>query len=100
MSIARILTAIIPVLVLPACGERITPAEIDELSRSVADVMVNVQRGSDSTARHRIADSVSRAHGFDGWVELREEIGVIATEPEKLRTMLDSTTRRIEARTK
>lgn len=100
MSTARILTAISLALILPACGERITPAQIDELSRSVADVMVNVQRGTDSTARYRIADSVSRAHGYDGWAELREEIGVIATEPERLRVMLDSTTRRIEARTK
>lgn len=78
------------------CGERISPEQIEEISSSVADVMVAVQRGSDSTERYRIADSVARTHDFENWAELRDEIGVIATEPERLRSLLDTTQRRIE----
>lgn len=85
-------------LLLGACGERITPEEIEDVSASVADVLVAIQYGADSTARHRIADSVASAHGYDGWAELSNEIGVIATEPDRLRSLLDTTQRRIEKR--
>jgi hypothetical protein len=83
---------------LSGCGDRITPAHIEDISRAVADVMVAVQKGADSTDRYRIADSVARRHGFDDWAEIRDEVGVIATEPERLRSLLDTTQRRIEAR--
>lgn len=80
------------------CGDRITPAQVEELSLTVSDVMIAIQHGADSAARATIADSVARAHDFDGWNDVRDEIGLVATEPEKLRTLLDTTQRRIEAR--
>ena len=91
-------TMVLFALACAACGDRTSEKDVRTISRALADVMVSVQRGADSTARARIADSVSRAHGFDRWTELREAIGDVAVEPERLRTVLDSAQKRIEAR--
>jgi hypothetical protein len=84
--------------VLTGCGERISQPELDSMAGALADVLVAVQHGADSAARVTIADSVARARGYSDWQELREEIGDAAIEPERLRSVLDSAQKSIEAR--
>jgi hypothetical protein len=94
----RIPLLVISTLALASCGDRISQQEMREISRSLADVMVAVQRGSDSTSRARIADSVARRNGYDGWLDLRSAIADVAVEPDRLRTVLDSAQKSIERR--
>ena len=92
--------AIVLAIVAVSCGERTSAADVEQISASLADVMVAVQRGADSTSRARIADSVARKHGYGGWDDLRSAISDVTVEPERLRTVLDSTQSRIEKRSR
>ena len=96
---ATLLPLAVAIATLAGCGDRISNDQLSDMSSSLADVLLQVQRGTDSTSRARLADSVARARGYDGWRGLRDEIGDVAIEPEKLRTMLDSTQKQIERRT-
>lgn len=84
---------------LSACGERTSAADIDEMSKALSEVLIAVQQAPDSSSRARIADSVARLKGFDDWADLREAVSDVAVEPDRLRAALDSTQKRIEART-
>ena len=95
----RAAIAVSLVAITAGCSERYSPSEIDEMSRSLANVMIAVQHGADSTARTRLADSVARAHGYSDWAELRNDVADVGTEPDRLRALLDSTQRRIEKQT-
>src|SRR5512133_1657386 len=74
-------------ILLGGCGDTISKPRRDRAAKALSSVIVSVQLSRDSTRRVRLADSAARVHGFDGWLDLKDELEEIAVFPEHMREL-------------
>jgi hypothetical protein len=93
----RVNYALLTIAVAAGCAATPKPEDQARLGVTYADILVAQQQaGTDTLTFKKRADSIARAHQYDGYQEVLQEVKLASTTIELLRPVLDTAAHRLE----